>query len=162
MNPCYIIDGYNLIHKIPKFKNALEQNLEYSRDLLISFVKAYQSNRRIQITIVFDGEKVGYVDTSSQSTNRLKVIYSNSPEKADPLIKRLISKVTNKKSLTLVSADTDLMNFCKKSGANVLSPEMFFQQASKHPIQDQIEQKYDKDISQHELDEWIKIFGNNK
>lgn len=162
MTPFYIIDAYNLIHKIPTFKNAMEQSLEHSRNLLISFIKAYQSSKNIKITLVFDGDEIGYVDNAHQSTSRLKIIYSKSPEKADPLIKRLISKVNNKKSVTLISADNDLVNFSKKKGANVLSPEMFFQQASKHPKQDQMDQKYDRQISADELDEWLKIFGKNK
>ncbi len=162
MNPEYIIDAYNLIHKIPKFKNAMTHSLEHSRNLLISFIKAYQSTKKIKITLVFDGDNIGYVDKTSQSTSRLKIIYSNSPEKADPLIKRLISKAENKKSLTLVSADNDLIDFCKKLGAKVLSPDLFFHQASKHPIQDQMDQKYDKHISPDELEEWMKIFGKNE
>lgn len=159
MNPLYIIDGYNLIHKIPKFKNAMEQSLEYSRSILISFLNAYLSSRNINITLVFDGDNVGYTGATSQLTKRLKIFYSDSPEKADPLIKRLINKVTNKKSLTLVSADNDLINFCKSQGANVLSPKMFFYQASKHPRQVQMDQKYNQSISPDELEEWLKLFG---
>ncbi|MBC8184137.1 NYN domain-containing protein [candidate division KSB1 bacterium] len=158
MNPHYIIDGYNLIHKIPKFKNAMELSLEHSRNRLISFLKAYQSSKNINITLVFDGDNVGYTGATDLSTKRLKIIYSHSPEKADPLIKRLIVKVKNKKSLTLISADNDLINFCKSQGAHVLSPEMFFYQASKHPKQEQMDQKYNQAISPGELDEWMKIF----
>jgi predicted RNA-binding protein with PIN domain len=161
MNPHYIIDGYNLIHKIPKFKNAIEQSLEYSRNLLISFLKMHQSSKRVNITLVFDGDNVGYTEVPTQSTKRLKIIYSNSPEKADPLIKRLILKVKNKKSLTLISADNDLINFCKTHGASVLSPEKFFYQANEHPKQDPIDQKYNHQLSPNELDEWLKIFGEN-
>jgi predicted RNA-binding protein with PIN domain len=162
MHPHYIIDGYNLIHKIPKFKNAIEQSLEHSRNILISFIKAYQSSKNNNITLVFDGDKVGYNEAQGQSTKRLKIIYSDSPEKADPLIKRLILKAKNKKSLTLISADNDLINFCKTQGASVLSPEMFFYQANKHPKQDPINQKYNQQISLNELDEWLKIFGENR
>jgi len=161
MNPAYIIDGYNMIHRIPKFKNAMEHSLEGSRNLLISFVKAYQSSKKINITLVFDGDKIGYSEALNQSTKRLKIIYSNSPEKADPLIKRLILKAKHKKSLTLISADNDLIHFCKTQGASVLSPEMFFYQANKHPKSDHMNQKYNQQISPDELDEWLKIFGEN-
>lgn len=137
----------------------MEQSLEYARNVLISFIRAYQSSRKIQITLVFDGDDVGYVDSAAQSTSRLKIIYSNSPEKADPLIKRLIRKAPNKKSVTLVSADNDLINFSKTQGAQVISPDVFYQQASKHPLQDQMDQKYDRPLSKNELDEWLKLFG---
>ena len=159
MNPYYIIDGYNLIHKIPKFKNAIEQSLEHSRNSLISFLRAYQSSKNVNVTLVFDGDNVGYTGAAELSTKRLKIIYSNSPEKADPLIKRLILKVKNKKALILVSADNDLINFCKTQGGQVISPEMFYSQASKHPKHEQMDQKYNQDISPDELDEWMEIFG---
>ena len=159
MNPHYVIDGYNFIHKIPKFKEAVEQSLEQARNLLISVMKTYLATKHIQITLVFDGDFVGFANKIDQSTERLKIIFSSSPEKADPLIKRLIRKEKNKKALMLISADNDLIHYCKMLGANVLSPELFFYQLSKATEPDQMEQKYNNEISEHELNEWMNIFG---
>ena len=162
MNPHYIIDGYNIIHQIPKFQKGIDYNLEYARNMLISFIRAYQSSRKLKITLVFDGAQIGYVDNRAQSTQKLEIIYSTSPEKADPVIKRILKKINNKKNVTLVSADNDLINFYKQNNAKVISPDEFYHIAGKHPAQDQIDQKFDFDISKNELDEWLKIFEEDK
>ncbi len=159
MNPHYLIDGYNLIHSVPHFRNWLDSGLEPARNHLIHFLKSYLSARRVYITIVFDGDEVGYVEPQPTSVHWLKIIFSKSPEKADPIIKRIIQKTKNKKSLTLVSADHELINYGNQSGVQVLSPEEFYERTSKHPNQTQVDQKFNTHISEAEIDEWLKLFG---
>lgn len=158
MNPYYIIDGYNLIHHVPIFRQSLEQSLEQARNILISFARNYLSSHKVKITIVFDGDKVGYVGNFALSNPRLKIIYSKPPEKADPVIKKLIQKTKNKKSLILVSADNDLLRFSQEQGTRILSPEDFYHLASKHPNHQQMDLKYNSHIPQEEVDEWLKLF----
>jgi len=159
MNPNYIIDGYNLIYSIPRFRNSLDSGLEHARNVLISFARAYLSSHKVKITIVFDGDEVGVIENPIPSTQQLKVIYSKPPEKADPLIKKLIIKASNKKSLFVVSADNDLIQFSRKHGAQSLSPEEFYHLASKHPSHHQMDQKYNSSVSKDEVDDWLKLFG---
>ncbi len=161
MNPQYIVDGYNFIHKIPRFAKALRESLERSRNELILFIRGYQSAKKINITLVFDGADVGIVDPAHQSSLRLKIFYSNSPEKADPLIKRLIKKTKNKKSVILVSADQELVNYAKNMGATSVSPASFYSILSKHEVHDEIYQKYNQPLSHEEIEEWLKIFGDD-
>lgn len=161
MNPHYIIDGYNLIHNVPRLRDALGQNLEYARNTLVSLLRSYQSSHRLNITLVFDGDEVGQPASEMPSTKWLRIIYSKPPEKADPLIKRLIRKSHNKKALFVVSADNEIISSAKQHGANVLSPDEFYLRVTKHPLQDQLNQKYDEKISEQELDEWLKLFGED-
>lgn len=159
MNPNYIIDGYNLIYNIPRFRNSLDSGLEHARNTLISFARGYLASYKVKITIVFDGDEVGVIENPFPSARRLKVIYSKPPEKADPVIKKLIRKTTNKKSLFVVSADNDLIQFSKQHGAQSLSPEEFYHLASKHPNHNQMDQKYNSSVSKEEVDDWLKLFG---
>ena len=159
MNPNYIIDGYNLIYNIPRFRNSLDSGLEHARNMLISFVRGYLSSHKVKMTIVFDGDEVGVIEKPSKSALRLKIIYSKPPEKADPIIKRLVRNARNKKSLFVVSADNELIQFGRNSGAQTLSPEEFYQLASKHPTQQQMDQKYNSSVSKEEVDDWLKLFG---
>ncbi|OQX95837.1 hypothetical protein B6I21_03380 [candidate division KSB1 bacterium 4572_119] len=161
MNPHYFIDGYNLIHQVPRFKKAIGHSLEQSRNMLMSFIRGYLSQRNARVTLIFDGADVGYVDNRTLSSKRLKVIFSNSPEKADPLIMRLIKADNNKKSAILVSADNELINFAKKIGTAALNPLDFYNQAIKHPVQDEMDKKYERPISESELKEWMEIFGED-
>lgn len=161
MNPHYLVDGYNLIHYIPRFRNLLDSSLEQARNALIHFLQIYQSIRKVKITIVFDGDEVGYIEPPSASTRWLKIIFSKPPEKADPIIKKLIQNTSNKKSLFLVSADADLLHFGSQHGVQTLSPAEFYHRISKHPNQEQVDQKYNSHISEQEVDEWLKLFGEN-
>ncbi len=159
MNPQYIIDGYNVIHNVPRLRDALNQSLEHGRNMLVSLVRAYQSSHRTKMSLVFDGDEIGGASNEFTSTKWLKVIYSKPPEKADPLIKRMIRKTPNKKSLFVVSADNEIIQSARQHGAHVLSPDEFYFRATKHPVQDQLNQKYSEKISEQELDEWLKLFG---
>ncbi len=158
MNPHYLIDGYNLIHSIPQFRNWLESGLEPARNQLIHFLQGYLSSRQVNITVVFDGEEVGFIEQPPTSNRWLKIIFSKSPEKADPIIKRLIQRTKNKKSLILVSADHELINFSNQNSVQVLSPEEFYDRVSKRPNQTQVDQKFNSQISESEVDEWLKLF----
>jgi hypothetical protein len=161
MNPHYLVDGYNLIHYIPRFRNYLDSSLEHARNYLIHFLRSYLSSRQVRITIVFDGDEVGYIEQPPASNRWLKIIFSKSPEKADPIIKRIIQKTTNKKSLILVSADHELINYGSQSGVQVLSPEEFYDRISRHPNQEQVDQKFNTQVSEAEVDDWLKLFGED-
>ncbi len=158
MNPHYIIDGYNVIHSLEKFRHALSAGLEQARNELISLIRSYCSGKKVKMTVVFDGDEVGYIDGDRYSGQSLQVIYSKFPEKADPVIQRLIQKNSNKKAVVLVSADNALVQFARQVKAQVLSPNEFYQRATKHPSQDQVEQKFDSQVSEKEVSEWLKLF----
>jgi len=162
MNPHYLVDGYNLIHYIPRFRNFLDSSLEHARNALIHFMRSYLSSHKVKITIVFDGDTVGYVDKPPASNRWLKIIFSKPPEKADPIIKRLIQKTNNKKSLFLVTADAELIHFGSQHGVPALSPQEFYHRASKRPNQEPVDQKYNSHVSETEVDEWLKLFGEKK
>jgi len=161
MRPHYIIDGYNLIHKVPGLRSSLNSGLEHARNVLIFFIRGYLSSHNVSMTLVFDGDQVGYVEATPQFGKRLRVIYSRPPQKADPIIKELIRKANNKKSLVLVSADNELIRFCRQQGGQVLAPLEFYHRASKHPNQNEMDQKYHSGLSRGEVEQWLQLFGEN-
>ncbi|HDQ00401.1 MAG TPA: hypothetical protein ENN22_14635 [bacterium] len=162
MNPHYIIDGYNFIYDIPRFRKAMDTTLELSRELLVSFLRGYLSVHKVKITLVFDGDAKSINQPQFRSDVRMSVVYSKYPQKADDLIKQIIERQKNKKSLFLVSKDTELITFSKHHGANVIAPFQFFSLAESHAGQDMMDQKYNPTLSEAELTEWLKIFGEDK
>lgn len=158
MNPHYIIDGYNVIYRVEKFRSALGAGLEQARNDLVSLIRSYHSGKKVKVTVVFDGDEIGYIETSPHPVRWLQVVYSKFPEKADPVIKRLIQKAQNKRAMVLVSADNALVQVARQLKAQVLSPDEFYQRATKHPNQDQVEQKFESGISEEEVNEWLKLF----
>lgn len=160
MTPQYILDGYNVIYQVPQFLSVLEQSLEQGRNALIHFVRSYQAGKNWNAIIVFDGDQVGYGSCPQLAATGLSIIFSTPPEKADPLIKRLIQKNPDKRSLTLVSSDRELVQFARQQGANSISPKEFYERGNRPPVNHtEMEQKYEADVSGGEIDEWLKLFG---
>ncbi len=162
MNPHYIIDGYNFIHKIPRFKQLLDQSLQQAREVTLQFLQSYLTKRNIKITVIFDGDSLATIHPPLPSSEKFKIIFSGPAEKADPRIQRFIRQQPNKKSLVLVSADLELVTFCKQQGAKTMAPESFYELINHQTQQEQLQQKYDDSLSPEQLDDWLKIFGAKK
>ena len=79
-----IIDGYNLI-------GTSHRNLEKQRETLIDALIEYKKRKGHDITVVFDGWKTGESHESRYVTGGVRVIYSRVGEKADSVIKRIIT-----------------------------------------------------------------------
>lgn len=94
-----IIDAYNLIHRASDLRKLLETGLENSREQLLYKLSVYRQNKQIKITVVFDGDRVGKSSTLKQAG--INIIYSVPPRSADDVIKILLRKAKNHKTLQL-------------------------------------------------------------
>ena len=154
-----IIDGYNMIHRVPKLNQFLEKSLERARHELILLLKSYLVRAKVQIILVFDGQ-YSFLGTFEDNPNsKLEVIFSKHPMKADPLIKAMIDKEKNKKTLTLVSDDVDIVNHARGQGTQVLSPVDFYHRIEKRIYKNELHNKYDINLTEEEIAEWLEIFG---
>lgn len=120
----YIIDGYNLIHKSIKLKKIFHQNPHLAREMLISTLSDFFSNRKDKCIVIFDGS---LNQPSSLSTPKVRVIFSTPPYKADDEIKRIIMSKNLKDRLNfiVVSSDNEIINCAKACGAGRISSEDF-------------------------------------
>ena len=75
ITPKYIIDGYNIIHAVNRYKDELDKKLQNARELLINDLKIYSSIKTVDIIIVFDGEAVTPFPSFQNITNKIKIIY---------------------------------------------------------------------------------------
>ncbi|MDZ7331379.1 MAG: NYN domain-containing protein [candidate division KSB1 bacterium] len=158
MYPHYLIDGYNLIHVVSELSRFLDSGLEQARNRLIHLLQSYAVTHRVAITVVFDGNEVGHIEPPVPANPRLQIRYSHPPEKADPVIKRIIDKAKNRRSIILISADNELTRYGRASGTQVLSPQGFFDRICQPANQKQMEQKFNSELSEAELADWLKIF----
>jgi hypothetical protein len=107
-----IIDGYNLI--------GIEHNdLNRQREKLIRLLIEYKKIKGHEITVVFDGWKSGSGKEEQSTTGGVRVIYSRLAEKADAVIKRIISK--ERKEWIVISSDR---RSCPMPGPAVQSPSL--------------------------------------
>ncbi len=154
----YIIDGYNLIHKFPDLKNILNHDLEGARDGLMQKLSSYRQTSKASITVVFDG--ASSIRQHPSSFSGMKMIFSKYPEKADPLIKRMIDE-QHDASLCIVTSDHEIQNYAKLYGVQYVSSQSFISQMYSVSKND-VDEKGDIPVSKEEVDSMMTLFQNAK
>ena len=111
-----IIDGYNLI-------GIAHRDIEKARHDLIQKLGAYANIKQHNITVVFDGWKNGQAAETKQRMGGITVIFSRIGEKADDVIKDMLSSGT--KSWISVSSDREIYDFAEKKNFVALTADQF-------------------------------------
>ncbi|MEF9437913.1 MAG: NYN domain-containing protein [Candidatus Mariimomonas ferrooxydans] len=111
-----LIDGYNLI-------GIAHKDLEKARSELIQNLSKYSELRGHHITLVFDGWKSGQGMETNTRVKDVTIIYSRIGEKADTVIKRIISE--SRRSLIVVSSDREIADFANRKDCVSLASEEF-------------------------------------
>ncbi|MHB8883177.1 MAG: NYN domain-containing protein [Thermodesulfovibrionales bacterium] len=111
-----IIDGYNLI-------GIQHGDLQKERSALIDRLAAYRKAKGHDITLVFDGWKSGGQKDMTEGIAGIRVIYSRLGDRADLVIKRMISG--DKKDWIVITSDRDIMAHAWASGSVPVRSEVF-------------------------------------
>jgi len=117
----YLIDGNNLIGKIPNLQSLQKKDKESARERLVLLLERYFHSRKIRVTIYFDGYR-----NSGIKTNAFKINYSDS-KTADEIIKKDISLSKNPRNLIVVSSDNEIAGFAKVCACEVILSEKFYE-----------------------------------
>ncbi len=163
MKKLYIIDGYNMIHRIDRFRAQMVQSLEKGRSALVTKLSSFQAQRRVAVTIVFDGDSA--LGIYPESRGSVEILYSKPPKKADDLIKRLVDEQHNKNDITVVSSDMAVMHYAKASGCGTMSSEKFFSYMSEsgpESVAEDLGKKGDPQLSRSEIRDWIDLFNRSE
>lgn len=122
-----IIDGYNII-------GVFHKDMEKARDGLIDLLIDYKKIKSHDITVVFDGYKSGSGVEGVAVRGGIKIIYSRLAERADDVIKRIITK--ERKEWIVVSSDRDIANYSWSVNSIPIPSERFFDIVSRQVGQD--------------------------
>lgn len=131
----YIIDGWNLIHKVPSIKNKPDPKAEF-----ISFIKrgGLTGSKNNKVTVVFDGK----IDLSLITSEKEFEIVFSGDKSADSIICAKVRNYKNKRQVIVVSDDRQVINYIKSEGASSLKAEMFLRKKEKKTVK-----RESKDIS---------------
>ena len=153
-----IIDGNNLLHKIPHFKKLFSKDKEAAQIALVETIMPHK-NKNEKIIFLFDG--FGKI-------KRPDVIFSNEIT-ADEMIRKRIENFKNPKLLKVVSSDYEIINLAKACGCEVQKSEDFWNELNraisptegKNINQNYIYDKLEKPerMSKREIDEFRKYFS---
>lgn len=115
----YIIDGNNLIGKIPSLYKLQGKDKQRSREKLAYIIDNFFHNKKAGVTLHFDG----FVKEPIKMVNA-KIIYSDD-QSADEKIKNQIGAAKNRKNIILISSDNNLKEFARVCSCKVISSEKF-------------------------------------
>ncbi len=145
----YIIDGNNLIGKIPQIWSLQKKDKQASRVKLVSLLQLYFSKKNVNVSLHFDG-----FASDAIPSGKLKIKYSNN-KIADVKIKEEIDLSRNSKLVAIISSDHNIQNYAKVNSCTIIKSEDFVKQLSKKK-DTAAEEEINKSISN---DEMKRLFG---
>lgn len=139
----YIIDGNNLIGKIPELKSIPKKEQQMARERLALILDRYFAGKKLRISLHYDGFAGPAIKTDSIS------IHYSDARPADDFIRREIEHSKNPKLLTIVTSDNSLAAFARACSCRVIKAEEFAGELSRKEINDEAERI--KSISKDEI-----------
>ncbi|MFQ5399371.1 MAG: NYN domain-containing protein [Anaerolineae bacterium] len=160
----YLIDGHNLIGKLPDI-SLDDPNDEVK---LVFRLKSWAAGgRKRRVTVIFDGGLLGGV-AWNLSSGPVKVLFAAQGQTADAWLIRRIRAAQNPAELTLISSDREVIAAANARRVPVLRSEEFAGRLASEPSRPQAQEdtekalpetKADPRLTQSEVDEWMTMFG---
>lgn len=148
----YMIDGHNLIGKIPGLKLD-DFNDEQE---LIKLLQEYCLQTGKDIEVYFDKSATGHARASVHG--RVTARFVRSGETADDAISRHLKRLGNEAAnWTVVSSDAEVQRAAKRARARVIPSETFSADLLAESASPGSSDT--PDISEDEVDEWLDLFG---
>ena len=153
----YLIDGHNLVPKIP----GLSLEMLDDEDRLIELLQAFARVRRQRIEVFFD--QAPPTRGGKKMAGMVGVHYVRSGKTADQaIVERLRQLGKNAKNWTVVTSDRQVRAEAHEQEARLTSSEEFAVQLQKARQEAQTAQKENPTPpGPDELDEWLRLFGKS-
>jgi len=151
-----LLDGYNIIHKVPEIAAQLNSSLEKARQCLANFIMTWKKQHAYngKICIVFDGMSNGA--SNSASLCGIKCLYTSTKQEADDRIISMVRNAAEAKAITVISDDNYIANNCRAHGALIRSVQFLLQAPKSKTSQPDknIDPATKKDINDFLKKEW--------
>lgn len=166
----YLVDAYNVMHKIPDLKRMLNSSKDVACESLLVKIDSLKRGGRLRNSfyVVYDG----FFESTMATDPNLKIIQSKG-KTADEIIKRHIDKSPNKRNITVVSSDTEVHNYARLNGCEVIESAQFIKtylstessggsNGSTSPAKGNPTGKSEKPshVSRGEVNEMMKLFSD--
>jgi len=160
MDHLIIIDGYNVVHRTPQLKPGPDRTLRESRDKLVNLLSWMMGGNDARFVVVFDGtESFSHDD----STGRVQVRYSQLPDKADDVIRRMVEdEIERVDRVTVVTGDLEVARHARAMGADISLSDIFLASAlgiGKDTDSDKpVELEKPAQLTKAEIEQWAELF----
>ena len=118
--PILLIDGYNVINRLPELKASLDGGMENARNKLAFLISRWsQQHPAVECVIIFDGD-IRFQGGRNQHLAGIRCIFSQTSHGGDDAIIRFVRDYRGRTSdITVVSNDNNVRNNCRAHGASV-------------------------------------------
>ncbi|MDF1526409.1 MAG: NYN domain-containing protein [bacterium] len=118
-----VIDGYNLIRRIPELRTLDSQDLEVGRNRLAHELSAYRAGKGHQIIVVFDGADSIHLGGGSEKVAGITIRYSARGQSADQVIQKMCREGGAE---VVITGDREIIDVAKAAGVTAVSPDLFW------------------------------------
>jgi predicted RNA-binding protein with PIN domain len=147
----YMIDGHNLIGKLP----GISLDEMEDEQALIEMLQAFCQGVGKDADVYFDSSGSGHGHTRVHG--RVTARYVRSGESADQAIARHLKRLGNEApNWTVVSSDNHVRNAAKRARARVIGADEFSRQLGSSGDADI---SNERKLSNDEIDDWLELFG---
>lgn len=149
----YYIDGNNLEGVIPE----LEVGTPQAEAAVIHWVQLWAKTSGKKVTLAFDGHR-----TAERQASGVRLVYPGAQDSnADDVLRRLISKDTQRTNSTLVSNDGELVRFARSHGVQHMYAREFVRllEETEHHVRKEQSERKPAAPTEAEVSEWMKYFG---
>jgi len=121
-----IVDGYNVIHRVPRFCGLMDTSLESARKALLQYCAEWITMRNDvwQFCVVFDGDS-SVADSYGQTARGVRALYSRGKEAADDKILAIIGQRGKSCRYVVVTDDNRVLAGAKERNAETMSSLVF-------------------------------------
>lgn len=122
-----ILDGYNVINKIPELERKLAKNLQVAREALIDYVADSRQrwSAEFKVCVVYDARKIIADRMPYQVRKGISIIFAEPPRDADEVIIQRLRQAKQPSSITVVSNDNKIANHVRAFGGKLLRVREF-------------------------------------
>lgn len=159
----FLIDAYNVMFAHPRLGPLLRRDLEQARNEFLTMVAQLVPADGSLGVVVFDAHRDPAPPTTTGRTrgttrHGLRVVYAR--DSADAWIQQRIREHSEPATLTIVTADREILDTARAHGCAILRVSQFLRLQSKRRarLRDLRDSEKPQHQSQREIDEWRRIF----
>ena len=111
------VDGYNVINKWPKLKEAARESLETAREDLIEDLAEYSFLSGEKMVIVFDAYNLDRLKETTIEKYGMKIVFTKRFQTADTYIEAELARIARRHNVKVVTDDGQVQNMALVKGA---------------------------------------------
>lgn len=112
------VDGYNVINKWPKLREASRESLETAREDLIEDLAEYSFLTGEKMVIVFDAYNLDRLKETVIEKYGMKIVFTKRFQTADTYIEAELARIARRHNVKVVTDDGQVQNMALVNGAS--------------------------------------------